>query len=375
MITRRHALAAGAAAVALPSIASAGSAEALDAALSAAFDAVGPVALAGGLVTPQGLAWSGARGVRRADHEALATADDRWHLGSNTKAMTAALWGRLVEQGRARWAMPLADVFPGLRIDPAWGAATIDDFMSHAAGLADASVMGRPWLMTARADPRSLPEQRRALVEQALKAPPAGTPGLFQYGNANYVLVGAAIEAITGGSWEDAMRAEVFAPLDLASGGFGAPGAKGAGGDYAWGHRRTGGEAVPMNPADPGADNPLALGPAGTAHMSLADYARFLAVFLTDGGGWLSAETVRRLTTPSAGRSYALGWIALPPQAWAGGPVVAHEGSNTLWRALALVDVRGGRAFIGLSNDGERGGPACQALARGLIAAASGAGN
>ena len=35
--------------------------------------------------------------------------DDRWHLGSNTKAMTAALWARLTEQGRAGWDMPVAE--------------------------------------------------------------------------------------------------------------------------------------------------------------------------------------------------------------------------------------------------------------------------
>ena len=369
MITRRHALAAAAAVAALPSAAGAEPTTAFDAALDAAFDAVKPVALAGGVVTRDGLAWSGVRGVRRADREALVLADDRWHLGSNTKAMTAALWGRLVEQGRARWAMPLAEAFPGMSIDPAWDAMTLDDFMSHTAGLTDASVIGIGWLMTARSDPKSLPEQRRAIAAQALKAPPAGTPGVFQYGNANYVLVGAAIEAMTGGSWEEAMRGEVFAPLGLASGGFGAPSGKGPGGDNAWGHRRLSGSAVPLNPDDPMADNPLALGPAATAHMSLADYARFLTVFLKGGDGWLSAETVRRLTSPQAGRDYALGWVATPPQPWAKGPVVAHEGSNTLWHAVALADAKGGRAFIGLSNDGERGGPACQALAHRLIGA------
>jgi CubicO group peptidase (beta-lactamase class C family) len=33
--------------------------------------------------------------------------------------MTAAVFGRLVDQGRARWDMPLAEALPGLTIDPA----------------------------------------------------------------------------------------------------------------------------------------------------------------------------------------------------------------------------------------------------------------
>ena len=363
MINRRHVIVASAAAV-LPTVAVAEPMTGFDAALTLAFDATKPVALAGGLVTPQGLEWSGVRGVRRSDGTQAATLEDRWHLGSNTKAMTAAVFARLVEQGRARWAMPLAEAFPGMMIDAGWNGATLDDFMSHSAGLTDEAVMGMPWLMTARADRRSLPEQRRAIVEKALAAPPSGTRGAFVYGNANYVLVGAAIEALTGGSWEAAMQAELFTPLGLTSAGFGAPK-----GDNAWGHRRMGETAIAMDPMDSGSDNPLALGPAGTAHMTAADYARFLQIFLTEGGGWLQPETVRRLITPADGQSYVCGWIVLPPQPWARGPVIAHEGSNTMWHAIAIVDPAGGRALFGLSNDGGRGGSACQALAMGILRA------
>lgn len=369
MINRRHVLAVGAAAAVAPSAARAQGEGAFEAALTTAFDGVRPIALAGGVVTAQGLAWSGVRGVRRAGGDDPATTDDRWHLGSNTKAMTAALFARLVEQGRARWAMPLAEAFPDLTIDAGWDGATLDDFMTHTAGLKDEAVMGMAWLMTARADPESLPAQRRAIVEKALAVPPSGERGTFEYGNANYVLVGAAIEAITGGSWEEAMQAEVFGPLGLASAGFGAP----AGSDSAWGHRRMGETALPMDPVDPGSDNPLALGPAGTVHMTAADYARFLQVFLTEGGGWLKPETVRRLVTPGEGRNYAHGWIvlpswiALPAQSRAKGSVIAHEGSNTLWHAVALVDPAGGRAVFGLSNDGGRGGEVCHPMAMKML--------
>lgn len=366
MINRRHVMASGAAvAVAvLPAAAIAEPVTAFDAALGAAFDAVKPVALAGGLVTPQGLEWSGVRGLRRADRDASALEDDRWHLGSNTKAMTAAVFARLVEQGRARWETSVVEAFPGMSIDTGWDGATLDDFMTHTAGLQDEAVMGTAWLMTARADTKSLPQQRRAIVEKALAAPPSGARGTFEYGNANYVLVGAAIEAVTGGSWEEAMQVELFTPLGLTSAGFGAPKD-----ENAWGHRRMGETAIAMDPSDDGSDNPLALGPAGTAHMTAADYGRFLRVFLTEGGGWLQPETMRRLVMPAEGQSYAYGWITLPPQPWAKGPVIAHEGSNTMWHAIAIVDPAGGRALFGLSNDGGRGGPACQALAMGILRA------
>lgn len=331
-----------------------------EAALDAVFAETAPVALAGGVVTRDGLVWSGVRGVRKAGEGDPATLDDRWHLGSNTKAMTAALYGRLVEQGRASWAAPLGELFPGATIDPAWEGTTIRDFMHHRAGLKDDDALGMVFFTTARSDPRPLPQQRRAIVDKALAAPPTGTKGAYEYANADYILVGAAIEQITGGSWEEAMKAEVFAPLGLASAGFGAPLHDAKGGANAWGHRGAGPARVAMDPADPGADNPAALGPAGTAHMTLADYATWLKVFLMDGGGWLSPETVALLTTPGAGEGlpYALGWIAPPNIPWAAGPVLMHEGSNTMWHAVAAVAPARGAALIGLCNQGPEVGAA-----------------
>ena len=54
-----------------------------------------------------------------------------------------------------------------MAIDAGWDGATLDDFMTHTAGLQDEAVMGMAWLMTARADPKSLPEQRRAMAALA----------------------------------------------------------------------------------------------------------------------------------------------------------------------------------------------------------------
>jgi CubicO group peptidase (beta-lactamase class C family) len=369
-LNRRRLLAAGLVAAATGGVSSASAGDAADyeAGLDAAFAETGPVALAGGVVTREGLVWSGVRGVRRIGGTDPATLNDRWHLGSNTKAMTAALYGRLVDQGRADWDAPLGNLFPGVRIDPAWDGTTIRDFMHHRAGVKDADALGMVFFLTARGDPRSLPQQRLAVVERMLGAAPTGTKGAFEYANANYMLVGAAIERITGQSWEQVVQAELFAPLGLTSGGFGAPKTDTAGGPNVWGHRGEGAARVAVDPADPGADNPPALGPAGTAHMSLDDYAKWLRLFLTDGGGWLKPETAAQLATPGAGEGmpYALGWIAPPQIPWAGGPVLTHDGSNTLWYATAVVAPARGVAFIALSNQGA-GQAATTALMRKLV--------
>lgn len=370
IMDRRTVLISGLASALPVGVATAAEASAYDAALDKVFAEKAPVALAGGVVTRDGLIWSGVRGVRQVGGADPVTLDDRWHLGSNTKAMTAALYARLVEQRRTTWEAPLSALFPGAVIDPAWSGATINDFIQHRAGLKDEDALGMVFFMTSRGDPRPWPVQRRAIAEAALAKPPMGARGTFDYANVNYILIGAAIEQITGGSWEDAMKAEVFTPLGLTSAGFGAPAQNVKGGANAWGHEGEGADRVAMNPADPGSDNPLALGPAGTAHMSLADYATWLKVFLTDGGGWLRPESIAALSTPGAGADtpYAGGWIVPPHAPWASGPVLMHEGSNTLWHAVAAVAPVRGVAFIGLSNQGPEAA-AANGLMPGLVRA------
>jgi CubicO group peptidase (beta-lactamase class C family) len=320
---------------------------AAEAVLDAVFAEAAPPALVAGIVTREGLGWAGVRGVRRAGAGDAATLDDRWHLGSNTKAMTAAVFGRLVQQGRARWNMPLAEAFPSLTVDPAWGAATLDDLMHHRAGLLDGPLVNQAWLVAAHADRRPLPQQRAEFAARALGAPPAGPAGAFAYGNGNYIVLGAAIETLTGQSWETVMQTELYAPLGLTTAGFGPPQ-----GEAPWGH--SGG--VGVDPAGL-ADNPRALGPAGTAHMGMADYARFIAAMMGGAPDWMTEATRRRLLTPATGSppAYAAGW-GVGSMPWAGvggpGPTITHNGSNTLWFATVLAAPERGLGFIALSNVG-----------------------
>jgi D-alanyl-D-alanine carboxypeptidase len=329
-------------------------------------DETGAPALAGAVVTREGLSFLEAAGVRRKGQPDPVTAEDKWHLGSNTKAMTAALYGRLVEQGKARWGATLASLFPDLKLDPAFAAATIETLMSHRAGVSDTGLLTGDWLRAAHADTRPLPVQRAEFAAKALTARPGGVPGQFAYANANFMIAGAAIERIAQRSWEETIKAELFDPLGMASAGFGAP--KGA---QPWGHQFLGVMLNPLDPTGP-SDNPPALGPAGTVHMSLTDYAKFIRLFLTDGGKLLKPETIAHLTAPPTpgDQSYALGWITFAQRPWAKGPALAHEGSNTFWHAFAAVGPKAGLAVITTANadaGGGGGAKATQDLALQLI--------
>ena len=362
-LSRRGLMATAAATLSAPQIAWAAPGQGRDpreTALGQATMLVGaPPATAAALETRDGLEWSGVRGVRRQGQDEAATLEDRWHLGSNTKAMTAAVWARLVEQGQARWGMPLSEAFPDTTVHEAFAGLTVEDLLRHKAGLTDQASFPLP--IVARADTRPVGEQRAALA-QALTRPPSGTVGAFAYGNLNYVLVGAVIERITGRAWEEVMAAEIFAPLTIASAGFGAPKTNAMGGANAWGHQVQGDARTAIDPALPYADNPPMLGPAGTAHMTLADYGRFVRAMMGGGPeGWLSPDSLSRLTTPLEGDRYALGWIAGPDGA------LAHEGSNTLWHVIVIVRPDQGRASIVTSNGGLAGRATSAPLAQRLL--------
>ena len=322
----------------------------------------GVPALAGAVVTPEGVAWLDAGGLRRADASGRVTKADLWHIGSNTKAMTAALYARAVQQGRARWSATVPELFPDVKTDPAWAKTTIEDLLSHRSGVSDAGLLN---LRAAHADERPVPEQRGELAANVFGAAPNGKPGEFAYSNVNYVLAGAALERLLGVRWEEAITRELFRPLGMASPGFGAP--QGA---QPWGHS-DGLFGVGGGPVDPTglADNPPILGPAGRVHLSLADYAKFVRLFLTEGGGYLAPESSAKLTTPPAGSDYALGWGVRRDRPWAQGPLLGHAGSNTMWVALAQVAPARGVAILTVTNSGlRRGEPAVRALADRLIA-------
>src|SRR3954466_4478001 len=71
-------------------------------------------ALAAAVVKNGEIIASGAVGTRRAGTNSPVTIDDRFHIGSDTKAMTALIAAMLVEGGKIRWTSTVGEVFPEL---------------------------------------------------------------------------------------------------------------------------------------------------------------------------------------------------------------------------------------------------------------------
>ncbi len=326
----------------------------------------GVPALAAAVVTKDGFAFREVAGRRRTDRPDLVTVADPWHLGANTKAMTAALYGRYVEAGRAAWGARLPALLPDLKLDAGWSEVRIDDVLSHRSGISDRGALDADFLAGARASKLSPREQRTDVAKVLLGSPPSLPVGAFEYANLNYVIAGAVIERVAKRPWEEAIAADLFRPAGMTRAGFGAPT-----GAAPWGHQDAEGRLSPVDPTAI-ADNPPVLAPAGEVHASLDDYARFIRLFLTNGGGVLKPETLNRLARPYTGgdEQYGMGWQVLKERAWADGPVLQHEGTNSLWHASVVVAPAKSLAVIACSNTEAGGGPeACLRATLALIKA------
>jgi len=311
----------------------------------------------------------GAAGVRRRGGPERVTTDDRFHVGSCTKAMTATLCAILVQEGKLTWDTTPEQVFPDLRegFRPEFRKVTLRQLLTHRSGTPKDLDRGGLWGRLRRFDGEPT-EVRRLLVQRVLGQAPECEPGTkFVYSNAGYAIAGHVAETVAGKPWEDLMREKLFMPLGMKSADFEAPGTKDAN-DQPRGHTASG---KPVEPG-PDADNPPALGPAGTVHCSIADWARFVALHLGDVPGspqLLRTETLATLHTPFQGEPprYALGWM-LVERDWAGGTALTHSGSNTLWFAVAwLAPAKHAAVLVACNQGGTEAEKACDEVASVLV--------
>ena len=325
-------------------------------------------ALAGGVVLGGRPAAFAAVGHRKYGGDIQVTVDDQFHIGSCTKAMTATLVGILVEEGRLAWETTLADALPDLErvMHPALRGVTVEMLLVHRAGLPE-----RSWPRGKDGDDmRRLPgeprEQRRAYVEQFVREGPESEPGKkYVYSNAGYAILGAIAEWVTDTAWERLLTRRVFEPLGMKSAGFGAMGTPGKV-DQPWQHpTRRRGKPVPLEPGPMG-DNPPVIGPGGSVHCSVPDWAKFVGAHLRAGRRerperrLLRPETFARLHTAAFGGKYAGGWVVTEREWGGGGRVLTHAGSNTASFAEAwMAPLRDAAILVAANEAGDVAEKAC----------------
>lgn len=287
-------------------------------------------------------------GVQREGTARAIGPDASWHLGSCTKAMTATVIGRLVDRSLISFSTSIGEALSGFPVHDGFRDVTVAQLLRHCGGVTGDVEATHPVAMeimerNANRDPYGV---RRQAVSEVLSMAPSHEVGSPVYSNMGYCVAAAMAEELSGKPWERLIRREVFEPLDMASAGFGPPG-----GESPWPHRHDGaGDIfVPIDPALAEADNPPALGPAGTVHASLPDWIRFLRLFL---GGvseeFLSRDIVTEICTPAEGTGAAAGWYVMDDDGYA--KALVHTGTNTMNFCLAVLYVEKGCGIAMTTN-------------------------
>ena len=283
--------------------------------------------------------------------------------------MTALLAGMFVESQALRWDSTVVEVFPELAggMDARLKAVTLEQLLSHTSGIpSDNDAQVKLIMDSLLVTYENLNELRYDIVQKLVTMPLDAAPGArFAYANMGYLLVGAMLERKGGRTWEEMIVDRVFTPLKLTTAGFGPQASLGRV-DAPLGHYVQEGKPPKPMLAGPDGDNPLVLGPAGTVHLSVLDFATWAGWNAGEGKrgpALVQAETLRKLHTqvidmplkadaavgtPKEG-GYGLGWgmvrLSFSPDAF-----LFHGGSNAMNYAVIMVQPQRDFAMVMMTN-------------------------
>lgn len=318
-------------------------------------NAFGLPAMGSAIVSTEGLVAIGVAGMRRFGGTVPVTESDKWHLGSNTKALTGVLAGMAVEAGVLSWSRTVSQAFPDLAAftRAEFTGVTLAELLSHTSGVEN-TVTGVP-------TSTDLPAARLAWTKATVSAAPNNARGTYYYSNNGFGMAGAMIERAWGSSYEQLMSSKIFTPLGLVDVGWGPTNTVGSNAQPV-GHRRTGGTWVNCDACD----NRPGLSSAGTVHMPLRSWARIIQeLLLADKGrsSILSQSMSRTLITnfvpAGGGSSYGMGWTV---SGTSSNRVAGHDGSNTTNHSRAMMYPDNGYAILITTNAAELGGISSNAL-------------
>jgi CubicO group peptidase (beta-lactamase class C family) len=330
------------------------------------------VVLRGDRIVAQGVA-----GVRRRGSPERITLGDKFQINSATKAMTATLVAMAIERGKLSRDTTVGEIFGATvkHMDRGWDTVTLAELLEHRGGVPN-ELSEKTMLLRVRFSHGSVVEKRERIVAKILSHRPAYQPGSkFVYSSLGYMVIGSILEKVEGASWEDLIRDRLWTPLGITSGGFGAPGTTGQRSEP-WGHWGT---LVVGHPVPPGGfwarlNTPLFWGPGGNSHMTVTDWAKFVALHLRGDPAnpdheerLVSADSFATMHRAVPGSFYESGWIVVT-RSWAKGDrggdtgrVISSQGDNDFWHSEAWVAPEIDFAVVIVMN---QGGPAAKDAAK-----------
>lgn len=290
-------------------------------------------------------------------------ADTLFKIASNSKAMTAALLARLVDQGKLHWDDPVVTYLPTFRMyDPTVTTRMqVRDLLVHHSGLGEGAGDLMLWPEPNRFTRKDI------MAGLAYLRPKYGFRAGYAYDNLLYVVAGEVAAAAGQAPYDRLLRKEVFDPLGMSRCQIGA-----------WRRDDVGNVAQPRTLSDGklavvNADDEtipdIVSAAAGGVRCSLHDMLTWAQTWLapnTEQAAWLSAtqrNAVWTAQTPmpiSARRrkwdgthsyAYALGWRLADVD---GQRTVSHTGTlSGMYSAVTLLPDRQAGFVILINSDAE----------------------
>jgi D-alanyl-D-alanine carboxypeptidase len=273
-------------------------------------------------------------------------ADDRFRVGSATKAFVATVVLQLVGERKLTLGDTVERWLPG--VVPNGAQISIRQLLNHTSGLFDYAEDERVLGPKLSRIPTRVWTPRE-LVAIATSHPPLFAPGArWAYSNTNYFLLGLIVERVTREPLAIELRRRIFAPLHLRRTSFDTK--PRIAGRYAHGYESVAGSGL----RDIGSISPSIYWAAGAVVSTADDLARFFRELLR--GRLLRPELLRAMRTTVAvtpDQQYGLGLYRTRAPCGGGSPFWGHGGGAPGYATEALMRQDGRREFVLLVNTSE----------------------
>jgi D-alanyl-D-alanine dipeptidase/CubicO group peptidase (beta-lactamase class C family) len=162
-----------------------------------------------GLVTREGLAWSGSAGHADAEGKTAVDADTIYRVGTLTQTFTAELLRSLASRGSIDIDAPVQRYLPSFQPrNPFDGEVTLRHLLEHRSGLVRMPPRGNHFDLR----PVTLAETVTSLNATALVAAPGAA---YKYSDAGYAVLARVLEVVTGKPFDQLLAEEVFNPRGM----------------------------------------------------------------------------------------------------------------------------------------------------------------
>lgn len=248
-----------------------------------------------GVIEHGKLVYVATRGETVAGSGQKITSRTLFKIASNSKAMTTALLGRLVDQGKLHWDDPVTKYLPDFRMYDPWVTRNmrVADLLTHSSGLPEGGGDLMLW-------PESNAFTRADIIHGLRYIKPGSSfRSKYEYDNLLYVVAGEVAAVAGGAPYETLMHREVFQPLGLSRCQVGEWN-RNTVGDVAEPHSREGESNIPMHQDGP-VIPAITSAPAGGIRCALDDMLTWARNWLVPTPAqlkWLSAEQRHVLQSP-----------------------------------------------------------------------------